>query len=114
MIVQKQIQSLFDNNRNFTADQSRSRTNNVKNISIYDFVNIFSEQNIFQKQLNFAKMTNRNINDNDRLFFERIGQNQIFENNRKIFFFFQLYQRRFAQNHLSTKQKQNLYLNQFF
>ena len=47
--IQKQIRSLFNDNRNFIIDQSTFRTNDVKNILIYDFVNVLSKQNIFQK-----------------------------------------------------------------
>ena len=68
--TQKQIRSLFDDNRNFIIDQSTFRTNDVKNISVYDFVNVFSEQNIIQKQSNFINMTDRNLNDRDQLFFD--------------------------------------------
>ena len=63
-------------------------TNDVKNISVYDFVNVFSKQNIIQKQSNFINITNRNLNDRDRLLFNRIDQSQIFENDRKKKIFF--------------------------
>ena len=112
--IQKQIRSLFDDNRNFIIDQLTFRTNDVKNISVYDFVNILSKQNIFQKQSNFVNMTNRNLNVDDRLFFDRIDRSQVFKNDRKKIFFFQSYQRRSMQNHSSTKQKQSSHENQFF
>ena len=86
----------------------------MKNISVYDFVNVFSKQNIFQKQSNLVNMTDRNLNVDDRLFFDRIDRSQIFENDRKKKDFFPLYQRRSVQNYSSTKQKQSSHENQFF
>ena len=88
LTIQKQIRSLFDDNRNFIVGQSTLCMNDVKNISIYDFVNVFSKQNMTQKQSNFINMTDRNLNDRDRLFFDRIDRSQASENDRKKNFFF--------------------------
>ena len=92
--MQKSLQFWFAV-RNSVADQSTSRTNDARNIFFYDFANVFLEQNIAQKQSNFAEKTSIFIaNDIDRLLFKRIDRIQISENDQKEKNSFQSNQRR--------------------
>lgn len=61
--IQKSIRSLFFSNCNLIINHSTFHTSDAKNISFFDFVNVFSNRNDVQKRLNSVIEKNSKIHD---------------------------------------------------